>query len=155
MAECGVTREGAAATRLGVVGVRADANDFQTGVVGCVPRGGKRQGSCRDECGLFDKATAREVPCLHGTSLRLRLDDVDSLPGLWSRKGLPLAGGPANVELRHCGRLADTEIQRQVTLREIARLAVEHLEQAATIGEHDGNARAETFAIRSRAPQPN
>src|SRR6266550_1178255 len=80
MAECGVTREGAAATRLGVVGVRADANDFQTGVVGCVPRGGKRQGSCRDECGLFDKATAGEIPWLHASSLRLRLVDVDSLP---------------------------------------------------------------------------
>src|SRR5256885_1401968 len=78
---------------------------------------------------------SNNLSIFRSVSRRLRLDDVDGPTGL-DGAGHRLAStrGPANVDRRGVVGVCETEIERQVALREVSRLSVEHLQHPAPIG---------------------
>src|SRR5881398_1027796 len=87
---------------------------------------------------------------------RLRLDDVDRLIRL-DRTGQALAstGRPPQLDRTDVIGVTKAEIERQVALGEVSRLAVAHLQHAASGRERDGDLCTEPVAVRARAAQPD
>src|SRR5947199_1344741 len=113
------------------------------------PRDRHLSGDCGDGAAIAQGATA-SITAREG----LRLDHLDGLPARErAGDGLMSTRRPAHLDGGRLIRLAQAEIERQVTLGQVAGLSVHDLEDAPALGQDYRDLGAQPLAVRARAAE--